>query len=247
MNREFPYLDHKHIEAIQAQRMEAISFLSASIAHDIKNLLLVILSCASVIKRMNPNRDIQNRVEIIINCCKKMNEMLNRLMLIGRSINHLKIRSINLNKEVKNTVRLLESKIPSCIEIKTSLGDIPLIYADSTAVGEIITNLITNAIQAMSDGGFIDIRTAFTTVTKEDCKAHANAYPGRFVTLSITDNGPGIPKEMLPRIFDVGFSTKNSHGLGLAIVYALVEMHSGWIHVESEIGKGTKFVIFLPV
>jgi len=247
MNMEFTYLDHKHIEAIQAQRMEAISFLAAGISHDIKNLLLVILSCASVIKRMNPNRDIQNRIEVIISCCEKMDEMLKKLMLIGKSINHLRIDLINLNEEIKNTLKLLESKIPSCIEIKTSLGDIPLIYADSTAIGEIITNLITNAIQAMPDGGFIEIKTAFTTVTKEDCKDHANAYPGRFVVLSIIDNGPGIPKEMLPRIFDFGFSTKNSHGLGLAMVYGLVEMHKGWIHVESEMERGTRFIIFLPV
>ncbi len=240
------FLDHKHVEAIQVQRMEAISFLAAGISHDIKNLLMVILNCASVIKEMNTNRDIQKRIEVIISCCEKMNEMLKRLMLIGKS-NHLKFTQVNLNEEVRNTIRLLESKIPACIEIKTSLGDIPPIYADSTAVGEIIVNLITNAIQAMPKGGLIEIRTAFTTVTKEDCKAHANAYPGRFVTLSITDNGPGIPKEMLPKIFDFGFSTKNSYGIGLAMVYVLVEMHGGWIHVESEIGKGTMFMIFLPV
>ncbi len=244
---KFPYLDHKHIEAIQTQRMEAISFMAAGISHDIKNLLLVILNYTHTIKRINSNKDIQERLDIIISCCEKINEMLKRLMLIGKSINHLKIESINLNEEIKNTVRSLESKISSGIEIKASLGDIPLIYADATAIGEIITNLILNAIQAMPNAGLIEIRTAFTTVTKEECKDHANAYPGRFVTLSIIDNGPGIPMEILPKIFDFGFSSKNSYGIGLAMVYALVEMHAGWIHVESEVGKGTRFVIFIPV
>ncbi len=69
---DMEFLDHKHVEAIQVQRMEAISFLAAGISHDIKNLLMVILNCASVIKEMNTNRDIQKRIEVIISCCEKM-------------------------------------------------------------------------------------------------------------------------------------------------------------------------------
>jgi len=240
--------EHKYVEAIQVQRMEAISFLSAGISHDINNLLMGILNYTYAIKGMNPNRYIQERLEGIIGCCEKMAEMLKRLMLIGKSVHHLKIELINLNEEIKNTVTLLQGAIPSNIKIEVSLcEDLSSIYADVAAMDEIITNLILNAIQAMSDGGLIEIGTDVTIITQRDCEKHANAYPGRFVALSIADNGPGIPKEILPKIFDFRFSTKNSHGLGLAMVYALVEMHDGWIHVESEVGKGTKFVIYLPI
>ena len=242
------YSGHKCIEAIQIQRMEAISFLAAGLSHDINNLLMGILHYTYAIKRMNPNRHIQEQLEGIIACCEKMGEMLKRIMLLGKNPYHLKIELLDLNEEIKNTVKALQSVIPSNIKIKFPLcANLPFIYADAAAIAEIITNLVLNAIQSMPDGGLIEIKTSVAIITQGDCKKHANAYPGRFVVITIADNGPGIPEEILPRIFDSHFSTKGSHGLGLAIVYALVDKHGGWIHVESEVGKGTKFMIYLPL
>lgn len=242
------YSGHKCIEAIQIQRMEAISFLAAGLSHDINNLLMGVLHYTYAIERMNPNRHIQERLEGIIGCCEKMGEMLKRLMLLGKKPHRLKIELLDLNEEIKNTVKALQSVIPPNIKIKAPLcANLPFIYADATAIAEIVTNLMLNTIQAMPDGGLIEIKTGVAIITQGDCEDHANAYPGRFVVITIADNGPGIPEEILPKIFDSHFSTKGSHGLGLAIVYALVDKHGGWIHVESEVGKGTKFMIYFPL
>ena len=102
----------------------------------------------------------------------------------------------------------------------------------------------------MANGGLITIATKMVTVRAEDCQAHANARPGEFVTLTVSDTGFGVPKDLISKIFDPFQSTKtgNNHaGFGLAIVYTIVQNHEGWIDVESEVGEGTRFTLFFPV
>ncbi|NIM18557.1 MAG: response regulator [Candidatus Aminicenantes bacterium] len=108
-------------------------------------------------------------------------------------------------------------------------------------------NLSVNAVDAMSTGGILTIKTENTTITEEKSKRIPSSQPGRFVCLSIFDNGLGIEKKVIPHIFEPFFTTKKSGtGLGLSVVYGIVKQHNGWIHVDSKPGEGSTFKIYFP-
>ncbi len=242
---------HKCIEAIQAHRMEAIRLMIAGMSHDLNNLLMGIWAHSSSIQRLTLDKEIRKKCVGIARLCEKMTDMIKKMLLLTKNGCQLRPGRLNLNQEVEKNLQMLRDMISLSIKIKMDLDPaLPLIYADSTAITEIITNLVLNAAQALSPGGVITIKTSVVTVTENDCLEHANAYPGKFVTLTVVDNGPGISPEDLPRIFDPYFSTKKgcrNHGLGLAVVYALMDAQAGWVHVESELKKGTKFELYFPI
>ncbi|MDL1969991.1 MAG: ATP-binding protein [Candidatus Desulfofervidaceae bacterium] len=239
---------HKCIEAIQAHRMEAISLMVAGISHDINNLLTGIWAHTGVIQRLARDKEIKERSVHIAQLCARITDMLKKVILLTKDGHHLKLQALNLNQEVEKNLQMLKGMILPSIKLKSYLYPyLPPIYADPTAVTEIITNLVLNAAHVLNSGGVIKIKTSVTTVTESECMEHANAYPGKFVTLTVADNGPGIAPEDLPRVFDPCFSTKNSHGLGLAIVYMLMNAHAGWVHVESKLERGTQFLLYFPV
>lgn len=246
--KALPCQRHKCIEVMQTHRMEAISSLVAGLSHDINNFLMGIWAHIRVIERLTSNREIKERVVHIAQLCERITDMLKKMMLLAKDGRHLKPELLNLNQAVEKNLQMLKGMIPPSIALKTQFySNLPLIYADPTAVTEIVSNLILNATHALNSGGVIEVKTSVATVTESECTAHANAYPGTFVTLTVADNGPGINPENLPRIFDPYFSTKNSHGLGLAIVYMLINAHAGWVHVESKLGVGTQFMLYFPL
>src|SRR6202042_817154 len=162
----------------------------------------------------------------------------------------LEPRDIDLNQDVTETLSLLEKVLGSNIEIKTNLtANLPVIRADPTQIEQVIMNLCINARDAMPQGGRLVIETGETTFDEQGLIGQGHGKPGRYAILAVTDPGPGMDAAPLDRIFEPFFTTKETGkgtGLGLATVYGIVKQHGGFVHVESELGRGTSFRIYLP-
>jgi CheY-like chemotaxis protein len=142
--------------------------------------------------------------------------------------------------------RILGEHISTRIEIPP---DLPQVVVDTGMIEQMLMNLAVNSRDAMPNGGTMTIEASIVDVGPEDLRGNQDARPGRFLCLTVSDTGCGIPPEILPRIFEPFFTTKpvgKGTGLGLATVYGIARQHNGWISVQSEVDKGTTFQVFLP-
>lgn len=205
---------------------------------------------ASFIKDSAADTVTLRRATQIVDMCNKASGIIDNMMNLAWMDEHPKSR-IDLNEEVGSSFDLLKTSMPEGILLETVLAaDRPIIEGDAAEVCRIMVNLVNNAKEVMGREGFISIRTENRVLSEEDCLKHANARPGEFVVLTISDSGPGIPEHILPRIYDPFFSTKQRQGntgFGLAIVYAIVQRHRGWIDVDSKEGTGDRFSIYFPM
>jgi len=233
-----------------AQKMRAIGALAGGIAHDFNNILTLVKGNAELgILKSSEEEPLRKYFERIQSSAIRGTDLTKQLLLFGRSqMNYTK--SLNLNIVVADTISILERTIDPKIEIKFNRKkQLWMIDADEGKMSQIIMNLCINAAQAMEEGGNLTITTANTEINQDYCKTNAEAFPGKFVQVSVEDTGCGISKENLNKIFEPFFSTKEGgkgSGLGLSVVYGIVNGHKGWITVSSKISKGTKFSIFLP-
>jgi CheY-like chemotaxis protein/anti-sigma regulatory factor (Ser/Thr protein kinase) len=192
----------------------------------------------------------ENNLKEIIKGANRAKELIQRLLTFsGKSSGEFK--EISICHLMKESLEMIRSLIPATIEIEQHLEDIPPIMIDPAQIQQVIFNLCTNAYQAMNEKG----GTLTVTMTKENMTPRRRlAYPDRdtdiFVKISIKDTGPGIPEAVMKKIFDPYFTTKEpgeGPGLGLAVVNGIVREHNGMITVESEVGVGTVFHIYLPL
>ena len=157
---------------------------------------------------------------------------------------------IDLNALVQSLMNLLRRLLPENIAIDLRPGlALASVNADPTQLEQVIINLCVNARDAMESGGKLTIETDNAVIDEHDREVHPWARQGRFVRLRVTDTGTGIAPEVLERIFDPFFTTKGhlrGTGLGLANVYGIVQQHGGLVHVDSEVGQGTAFQVYLP-
>ncbi len=243
-------VEHIFTEYIHAQKMESVELMAGGIAHDFRNFVMVISARAGKIKNLTSDKKIIRHSQQILDVCEEASNLVNNMLTLAKS-NNIQKRHIDLNREVEGTIDSLKVMPAENIRCEITVDKrLPFIWGDPTQVSRLIANLTNNAKDAMPDGGIIKVMTAKKIVREVDCHAHANARTGQFATLTISDTGPGIPKNILSRIFDPFFSTKKGKdhaGFGLAIVYSIVEKHMGWIDVGSEEGKGTTFTIYFPI
>lgn len=231
-------------QLIQSQKLEAIGRLVGCVAHDFNNMLNAILGFADLsLKLINRETKIYRYIENIYNSGNRAKELISQLLSFSRKTTQ-KLEIINLNDLIREIKNMIEKIIGEDIEIIYSYDEnLYNIMADKTQMTQVIMNLLTNAKEAMPEGGKIYITTKNIKLTEPyyDIKA------GDFVLLSITDTGIGMSKEIMEHIFEPFFTTKEKGtGLGLATVYGIVKQNNGYIHVYSEVGKGTTFKIYLP-
>jgi signal transduction histidine kinase len=242
--------DHILTERIHHQKMESIGLMAGGVAHDIKNFIHIIAVNTNFIKDVTGDTRIAERCRRILDVCYKASDLVTDMLTLAKN-NQVRAKPVDLNEEVAKTLSLLAGTQPEEIRLEVAFsGDLPAILGNPTQICRIVTNLINNAKDAIYGEGCITITTQKVTVSEMDCQAHGNARPGEFVTLTIRETGPGIPPEFISNIFDPFFSTKNGKnnvGIGLAVVYALVRNHQGWIDVESNQAKGTRFTVFFPM
>ncbi len=232
----------------QAQKMEAIGKLAGGVAHDFNNLLTAIMGYSELLLVKMGQKNPYKEIILEIKSAGERAASLTQQLLAFSRKQMLKPRSVNINRIVSSMGKMLKRIIGEDIQLTSQLEPHPLkIKADPGQLEQIILNLSVNAVDAMSTGGILTIKTENTTITEEKSKRIPSSQPGRFVCLSIFDNGLGIEKKVIPHIFEPFFTTKKSGtGLGLSVVYGIVKQHNGWIHVDSKPGEGSTFKIYFP-
>lgn len=234
----------------QAQRLEAIGQLAGGVAHDFNNLLAVILIQAELAALTEglPTDTREGLVEIH-RTAERAASLTRQLLLFSRR-QVLQAQDLDLNQVVTDLAKMLRRVLREDIRLELNLDTKPLwTHADAGMLDQVLLNLSVNARDAMPNGGKLSIVSAEKILSPDESSRNPEAYPGRFVWLSVSDTGTGIPADVLPRIFEPFFTTKEpgkGTGLGLATVFGIVKQHKGWIEVSTEPGKGTSFHIYLP-
>jgi signal transduction histidine kinase len=234
---------------LQAQKMEVVGQLSGGIAHDFNNLLAVILGHVELLldkKELDPK--LKGSLTDIHLAAESAGNLTRQLLLISRK-QALQTKVVDLNRIIAQVVRWLSRTLGARIQLEFQAGSERLpVMADSGMLEQVMMNLVVNARDAMPEGGRIEIKTEMISIYGGE-RSEEGRRDGKFACLTVADNGSGIPPEVLSRMFDPFFTTKEAGkgtGLGLATVYSIARQHLGWIEVQSQVGKGTAFRIFLP-
>ncbi len=234
----------------QTQKMEAIGTLAGGVAHDFNNILAVIQMQAGLLKSSDGLTVEQSSMADDIRLAVERGAALTRQLLLFGRRESFQPRDLDLSHSITTTIKMLRRMLGETIEVQFKSAAQPLfIHADAGMVDQVLMNLAANARDSMLNGGQLVIETSGVEFDEFAIAQSALARPGSFACLSVSDNGKGIPPEILPRIFEPFFTTKDvgkGTGLGLATVFGIVQQHQGWINVYSEVGQGTTFRIYLP-
>lgn len=237
-------------QLLRAQKMEAIGTLAGGIAHDFNNILTAVLGYSEIILGMTKEGDPFYRPATIINeAAQRGADLAKKILMVTRK-EKIEVKPVNINEIILDSMELLQRSIPKNIEIVVNLKEnIPETMADPTQIQQVIMNLAVNARDAMPNGGRLIIETDL--IGKENGAANGlPAKDGGFIKLSVSDTGIGMDTETQRKIFDPFFTTKETGkgtGLGLYIVHSVVSNHGGYVNLYSEVGKGTRFNIYLPI
>ena len=231
----------------QAQKMEAVGQLAGGIAHDFNNLLAVIQNYAEFVRSdLPPNSRSAGDVDEIVRATETASSLTRQLLSFARR-EIVSPRVVNVNDLVSGMYRMLSRTIRESIELRTALApDLPHVRIDPGRLEQVLINLAVNAKDAMPEGGKLVIRTFATRVERRPKNGDSGDH---YVVISVADTGMGMAPEVQPHIFEPFFTTKakgEGTGLGLATVYGIVNQFQGHIEVDSRIGEGTEFRIFLP-
>ncbi len=245
--------DYKRLEEqlIQAQKMEAVGQLAGGIAHDFNNILTAIIGYSSIIlEDLEKDDPVAVRVGHILGGAEKGANLVQNLLTFSRK-QTTNPKPIDLNDTIRSIHNLLRRLIREDIELRVLLSedDLP-VMADSGQIEQMLMNLVTNARDAMPEGGILTIRTEKVRIDEMFVKTHGFGQTGLYSLIAISDTGIGMDDKTKERIFEPFFTTKEvgkGTGLGMAMVYSIIKQHNGYIDVYSEQNKGTTFKIYLPL
>jgi signal transduction histidine kinase/CheY-like chemotaxis protein len=236
----------------QSQKMDAIGTLAGGIAHDFNNILAAMIGYAELIRDTPPLKDARTcqNVEEILKAGNRAKNLIRQILTFSRRDEH-EISSVQVGLIVKEASKLIRATLPATIKIKRHICSNSFVLADPTQLYQIVMNLCANAAYVMQSGGG-ELGISLTDVEVDASFAdHAPPLsPGSYIRLSISDTGPGVPKEHMDRIFEPFFTTKKNGdgtGMGLAMVHEIVKKNKGTVNVHSEPRKGATFSIYLPV
>jgi PAS domain S-box-containing protein len=242
--------ERKKIEAqfLRNQRMESIGTLAGGIAHDLNNALAPIMMSVEVLKQKLQDDQSRRMLSILESSAKRGADMVKQVLTFARGVDgeRVLLQTRHLLKEVG---KIVGETFPKTILLKTSFAEnLWTIMGDATQLHQVLLNLAVNARDAMPEGGTLTLSAENEMVEASRDPAN-NLKPGFYVVIKVGDTGTGIPKEILDKIFEPFFTTKEmgkGTGLGLATVLGIVKSHAGIVQVQTEVGKGTSFVIYLP-
>ena len=230
-------------EMLKSQKLESLSVLAGGIAHDFNNILTAILGNISLAKLYTEDHpDIKERLIVAEKATIRAQDLTQQLLTFAKGGTPVK-KSTSIVDIIRDSSEF--GLRGSNVKVKFDFAeDLPLVNVDSGQISQVIQNLVINADQAMPNGGTITIRAHPVEIS---ANAPLPLPPGKYVKIEVEDEGTGIPKEHLPKIFDPFFTTKQKgSGLGLASAFSIIKKHEGHIEVQSELGKGTTFTIYLP-
>ncbi|WP_054700285.1 hybrid sensor histidine kinase/response regulator [Desulfosarcina cetonica] len=234
----------------QAQKMESVGRLAGGVAHDYNNMLSVILGYTELaLDNTAPEDPLYSDLQEIHAAAMRSIKITRQLLAFSRK-QTIAPRRLELNETVEGMLKMLRRLVGENIDIVWHPGSrIDSVYMDPSQIDQILVNLCINARDAIFDVGKITIETTTQSIDDAYCADHADAVPGDFIMLAVSDDGCGMDKEVQARLFEPFFTTKElgkGTGLGLATIYGIVRQNNGFINVYSEPGEGTTFRIYLP-
>ena len=238
-------------QLLQSQKMEAVGTLAGGIAHDFNNILTAIIGYSYLILMKTAEDDpLKSYAGQIQAAAERAAELTQGLLAFSRKQVMIP-QAVDLNEVVAQLQKMLRRLIRENIDLNQEQAREELVVmADRGKIEQVLMNLVTNASDAMPNGGRIVINTFSMTMNSEFLHAHGYGEPGEYACIAVSDTGCGMDEKEAKKIFEPFFTTKEvgkGTGLGLSIVYGIVKQHDGFINVCSEPGKGTTFTIYLPL
>ncbi len=236
------------------QKLESIGTLAGGIAHDFNNILSAIIGYSELAKLELPDSyPVREHIDEVLKASNRAKDLVQHILSFSRK-EVGKLLLVQINLITQEALKLLRATIPTTIEIIEKIDpDCGYILADPTQIHQVIMNLCTNASQAMGDnGGILEINVSPAHFSESDMiywQEAAGLTPGNYVKISVSDTGPGIDSQVITRIFDPYFTTKETgkgSGMGLAVAHGIIQSCDGLVEVKSEVGKGTGFHVYFP-
>ncbi len=243
--------EKRKIEAqfLRAQRMESIGTLASGIAHDFNNLLSPILMSIQLLQSRISDEDGQRLLAMLQASAERGASLVKQVLSFARGVEGERI-TLQTRHLIKEIVKILNDTLPKSIEVEYEASDdLSVVAGDATQLHQVLMNFCVNARDAMPGGGKLTIKAGNVRIDDNYARMNLEAKPGRFVVISIADNGIGIPPHIINKIFEPFFTTKEhgkGTGLGLSTALGIVKGHGGFINVYSEAGRGTQFKVYLP-
>jgi len=239
-----------HARLAQRQRLESLGLLAGGVAHDFNNLMTVIRLSVKLLGESTPLTPEQRAdLDLIRDAEGSASQLTQKLLMLGQK-QPLRVETVDINATVQGFMGLVRRLLPANIQTDVIAGAaLPKLQLDPFQLEQVLMNLALNARDAMPSGGRLTIETEQVVVNGDYRRAHPWARPGRYVLITVSDTGVGMPPAILERVFEPFFTTK-SHGegtgLGLAVTWSIIQQHGGMIHAYSEVGIGTAFKVYLP-
>lgn len=234
-----------------SQKMEAVGRLAGGVAHDFNNILTVILGYITMIReKSRTDEDIEPDIQSLKGAVHRAVKLTKQLLVFSRR-DVMKPQTIDINTLIQNIEKMISRLISEEINMQFFLdAEEPLVYIDPGQLEQVLVNLAVNARDAMPEGGRLVVLTETRTITEPETAVNGVVPQGRYVGIRVSDNGVGIDSDYLAKIFEPFFTTKGDEqgtGLGLSMVYGIIDQSGGYIKVRTETGKGTDFTILLPL
>ncbi len=235
-------------QQLRSQRLESLGTLAGGVAHDLNNALAPVLMGMGLLKEQYPQES--KLFEMIQASAQRGADMVRHLLTFAKGAEgeRVPVQPERLVRELEN---LMKGSFPKNIQLVVDCVDtVPMVVGDPTQLHQILLNLCVNARDAMPEGGTITLRALPVEIDAAYARSMAEARPGHYVALRVSDTGAGIAPEILDRIFDPFFTTKRPDkgtGLGLSTVLGIVKSHGGFVQVYSQPGQGATFAVYLPV
>jgi PAS domain S-box-containing protein len=240
------------LQLFQARKMEAIGTLAGGIAHDFNNILAAILGYAEItLAKLPPGSNVEEDVGQVIKAAQRASVLVRQLLTFSRKSDQ-QSKPLRIDLLVKEALEMIRSFLPATIDIQADINqESGFVLADPTNIHQVVVNLCTNALHAMGKKpGKLEVKLDPVYLDKDWTDNHPGIDPGSFVRLMVKDNGRGMDEETVSRIYEPYFTTKEEGkgtGLGLSLIHGIVESCHGVIEVESVLGQGTAFHVYLPI
>ena len=248
VGRDITELKMMEAAVLHAQKIESIGSLAGGVAHDFNNILASVLGSASIMRRkLSEDDKFYKYVEIIEGAARRGSSLTRQLLTFARKT-ETAAKTVNINALIEETLHMFERSVSKEIVVKTDLtGEVAIVTGDEGQIQQALLNLFLNARDAMSAGGTLSVSTRTIIADAHMATRFVSFKPGPFIVITVADTGSGIDKSIQGRIFEPFFTTKdNGTGLGLSVTYGVVQNHGGFINLESEIGRGSTFAVYLP-
>ncbi|MGA3141597.1 MAG: PAS domain S-box protein [Verrucomicrobiota bacterium] len=243
--------EQKQLEAnfLRAQRMEGIGALAGGIAHDLNNILQPILMTAPLLRATTSDPESREMLDTVKNCAQRGADIIKQLLTFARGEPGARV-PLPVRHLLNEMSKLIQETFPKNIQLRVNVPkDLWLVLGDATQIHQALMNLCVNARDAMPDGGTLTLTAGNLILDEAFASMMPSAKPGPHICVSVADTGMGIPPEHLDHIFDPFFTTKEigkGTGLGLPTVLGIARGHGGFVRVNSQVGKGTTFELYLP-